>query len=434
MMQLVEHRMYGRGKLQRKRFSGFELYVKFQDGISRWIRHDEARFLSGAPLLTKHETPKPVLSEKQFKARQKIEALRLGIVPHGYVEEFTFGRDEEIKQIKSWLSNSMDGSLIISGEYGVGKTHFLEYIYTSAFKNNWAVSIVELDPNELPFHKPKAIYENIIRSFKFKNQNCDFREFLRKIANSPNFYKLEEHKYLGKIIEKIRNGTDDEYIWEWIEGKTTWYHYPQMYQYSTCANIYCYMLSGIGWAAKNILGLNGFLILFDEAESVDSFWYTSYQNNKSWNFLRGLIMMSNNDELLLDEVRQNKFYEHYTYGGWWGDYSDLQYCGYLQLPFIWKIPCYVKIIFAFTPVYWILESEPLKKVEKFELEHLNTEYLVKISEKITTIYKQAYNFQRNTNIFGAISGDSTRRFIKELVEALDLMRFHPDKQIKELLK
>ena len=35
--------------------------------------------------------------------------------------------------------------------------------------------------------------------------------------------------------------------------------------------IYIVILSGIGWAAKNILGLKGFLILFDEAENVDSY-------------------------------------------------------------------------------------------------------------------------------------------------------------------
>ena len=132
-MQLVEHQRYGRGRVQKKRFDGFELYVEFEDGISRWVRRDEIRFLSETSVLKKDESPKPILSEEQLEDRRIIEALRLGVVPHDSIEQFTFGRDEEINHIKNWLSNSDDnnGSLILSGGYGAGKTHFLDYIFSS---------------------------------------------------------------------------------------------------------------------------------------------------------------------------------------------------------------------------------------------------------------------------------------------------------------
>ncbi|MBO3757598.1 MAG: DUF2791 family P-loop domain-containing protein, partial [Candidatus Brockarchaeota archaeon] len=119
--------------------------------------------------------------KEQLEARKIIEALRLGIVPQKYVEEFTFGREKEIKQIKSWLSNEDESSLILVGEYGVGKTHILEYLYSYLLKDNWAVSIVNLDPNELPFHKPKRVYEAIISSFRF-GKNRNFRDFLKEIS------------------------------------------------------------------------------------------------------------------------------------------------------------------------------------------------------------------------------------------------------------
>jgi hypothetical protein len=35
---------------------------------------------------------------------------------------------------------------------------------------------------------------------------------------------LQEHEYLGTVIEKIRTGEDDEQIYEWIEGEST--HHP----------------------------------------------------------------------------------------------------------------------------------------------------------------------------------------------------------------
>lgn len=428
-MQLVEHIFYGKGKILKERYGGFELYVNFfEDGFRRWVRRDEIRFLSETPVLIKYKPAKRVLSEKQFKARQIVEALRLGIVPHKYAEEFTFGREEEIKQIKSWLDNSSEGVLKIIGEYGIGKTHILEYIYSIALNNNWAVSVVELDPNEAPFHKPKSIYQKIISSFRFKSLNGDFREFLRQIAKHPDSYKLNEHKYLSGVVSKIKNGTDDEDMWEWIEGNSAGYHYPHMYPYSTCANIYCYILSGIGRAAKNILGLNGLLILFDEAESVDPYWYTYYQNNKAWNFLTGIVLMANNNENLLREVRENLR----------GKYTDLQYCGYSKLPFVWEIPCYVKIVFTFTPNQWILDREPLKNLKKIELEHLDNKSLINISKAIVNLYQKAYNFQPNKDqvvkAFDLIPKDKTRLLVKKTVEFLDLMRFYPDVSIEYLLR
>ena len=438
----VKHTLYGVGEVRETRFGGFELSVQFEDGILRWIRQDELEFLSGSMSASnarieidkpveRIELIKPMLPEERFKAREIIEALRLGIVPHGQVDEFTFGRDYAITQIKEWLDNQSGESLIVSGEYGVGKTHLLDYVYSSALKRNWAVAMVALDPGELPLHRPKAIYEAIVSSFKFRAHNGGFREFLREIAASPKWHELQEHEYLGTVIEKIRTGEDDEYIYEWIEGESR--YYPQMYNYSTCGNIYCYILSGISWAAKNILGLNGFLILFDEAESVDSFWHTSYQNNKSWNFLSGLVLAGSDDPVSLKEVGMNKFYKHYLYKGWWGYHSDLQYCGHLRLPFTWRVPCNLKLLFAFTPDDEMFEIEPLKSARKFEIGSINAEYFENISGKIISLYDLAYDFHADSRVFEYVPKDNIRRFIKGLVEALDLARFHSDKPIEELL-
>ncbi|KAF5414245.1 MAG: hypothetical protein C5S48_09505 [Candidatus Methanogaster sp.] len=433
-MQSVKHAIYGIGEVQQTRFGGFEISARFEDGILRWVRQDEIEFLSGSTSMPDVDISgpvEPVLPEERFRAREIIEALRLGIVPHGQVDEFTFGRDYAIGQIKEWLSRTDHGHLILAGSYGVGKTHLLDYVYSSALKQNRAVAMVELDPSELPLHKPKAIYEAIICSFKFRTHNGGFREFLREIAASPNWYALQEHEYLGTVIEKIRAGEDDEYIYEWIEGESP--HKPQMYNYSTCGNIYCYILSGIGWAAKNILGLDGFLVMFDEAESVDSFWHTSYQNNKSWNFLNGLVLASSDDPVSLKEVSMNKFYKHRLYKGWWGHYSDLQYCGHSRMPFTWKVPCNLKILFAFTPDDEMFEIEPLKSAWKLEIGSIGTSYFENISEKIVSLYSLAYDFHADSRVFEYVPKDNTRRFIKGLVESLDLTRFHPDKPIRELL-
>ena len=436
MPQLIEHRIYGKGEVIESRYKGFELHVKFADGLLRWIRRDEVRFLTETPVLSKLEVPEPIMPKEEFKARQMIEAFRLGIVPHEHIEEFTFGRDEEIERIKNWLNRQNEGSQMVIGEYGTGKTHLLEYIYLIALKNNWAVSLVELDPQELPFHKPKRIYEAAINSFRFKKDGyqCDFREFLRAIVESDNFYKLEEHKYLRSAIRRITEGGDNEYFWEWIEGHPTRYGYPPMYEYSTSANIYCYILSGIGWAARNIMGLDGFLILFDEAESVDRSNYAYYQNNKVWNVLKGLILMSSNDERLLRETIVRQYYPQ----GYWGVHTGLQYSGRFQVRFLWKNPCYVKSIFAFVPYQEILGGKPIKDIPPLEIENVEEEFLNRISKRISLIYEQAYNTTINhellPRIYELLPRTNIRMFIKSAVYAFDLLHFHPHKKIEELLR
>ena len=438
MSHLIEHRKYGKGEVVESRHKGFELHVRFGDGILRWVRRDEFRSLTETPILSKPEAPKPKLPNEQFKARQMIEALRLGIVPSEHVENFTFGRDEEIKRIENWLNNSNKKSLILIGEYGCGKTHLLEYVHEQALKNNWAVSLVELDPNELPFHKPKRIYEAIIRSFRFKEgeKHCDFREFLRTIVRSSVSWELEEHEYLGRAIREIRRGEDDEYFWEWIEGHPSRHGYLPMYEYSTSSNIYCNILSGIGWAARSIMGLNGFLILFDEAESIDPYWYSPSQKVKLWNFLKGIILMANNDKRLVNEIRGRDFG---SFRVSYGFETGLHYCGRGRLlPFLWKYPCHINILFAFVPHEILYYKEPLTSVKKLEIENIEEDSFKKIFERISSSYRQAYNsHDLNGDIFENIPKDNThntRKLIKACVEACDLIRFHPNNEIEELLR
>lgn len=379
---------------------------------------------------------KAMLQRERIEARKIIEALRLGIVPQKYVEKLTFGREKELKQIKSWLNNANESSLVLVGEYGVGKTHLLEYLYSSLLKNNWAVSIVELDPNELPFHKPKRIYEAIISSFKFREKDGNFRDFLKEVVNNKNCHELETHQYLRVVIKEIKEGLDNEYTLEWIEGKPTLVGNPPMYDYSTCANIYCNILSGIGWATKNILGLNGLVVLFDEAESVDSYWYNSYQNDKSWNLLKGILFTASNRTELIEENISP--FSISPYGGkiYLGEKTGLQYCGHFPyLRYLWRVPSNLKFIFAFAPSYNILEKEPLSTLRKIEIRHISEKYFGEILRSIVSFYENAYNFKvKQKNVLERVPRDKTRTLIKGLVEALDLMRFYPDEELKELLK
>ena len=372
----------------------------------------------------------------RLKAREIVESLRLGIVPHGYIDEFTFGRDKETERVKKWLGKAEESSLVLIGEYGSGKTHFLDYIYSILLKEGWAISYVSLDPSELPLHRPKRIYEAILRTFRFKTRDRGFRDFLREVAARDKGHELDGHPYLGTVIRRIRSGTEDEYIWQWIEGKPILVGTPPMYDYSTCANIYCNILSGIGWAVKNVLELKGLVILFDEAEVIDSYWYTSYQSDKSWNFLKGLVLMANNSPHLKEErIAPFHLFPH-PGRVFLGEKTGLRYPGMMRyLRYIWRAPCDIKLVLAFAPAYGVLEKAPINKMEWLGLSHLRKNYLKEIFARIVSIYEAAYRSRvEKKDILAMIPATNTRLFIKAAVEALDLVRFYPHDTLRNLLK
>lgn len=463
-MKKVNHNFYGAGKVLKSRYAGAEVFVEFDSGISRWIKNKDIDHGEFVNKILKRENTDFVLNSQDNgevrgekleektesietnqinnQARANIEALRMGLFPDNNIEDFTFGRKKEKEFIQNWLNNSNEGSLIITGAYGIGKTHFLEYIDQISLKDNWAVSLLEFDSNSLPLNKPKLLYEEVMRSFKYKNG--DFKDFLREVAESPDYILMKDHTHLFTMIKRIRNETDFDYCWKWIYGSLEHAgpqaYLPPIYKYSTAANIFCYILSGIGYAAKEVLGLNGFMILFDEAENIDPYWYSSYQRVKGWNFLEGLISMSKNSkDLLLDKPFREISVPNRKSKELRGKLTNLQYHNRLPYQYIWKIPCYVRIVLGFTPYEALLNRRPLNQLKRLELNQLDHNALQQIATEIATFYYQAYNFiadETRLNLPSELlkTYDSTRLYIKSLIEILDLIRFHPNKPLFELLQ
>ncbi|KKN16993.1 hypothetical protein LCGC14_0970310 [marine sediment metagenome] len=438
------HKRFGEGKVLTTRASGLELFIEFEDGITRWVRMEDVRFSETNKQKDKILSNSQTNSVQQvshvinnrFKPRKIIESLRLGIFPQDYIDSLTFGREREVRKILEWLKDPEEGALISYGEYGSGKTHFLEYIYYLALKENWAVSFVELRPNETPLHKPKAIYEKIINSFKY-HKNKNFETFLREIAENPNSNLINAHHHLGEIVRRIKGNTDFSFCWDWIKGRLNHsgssIKLPPISRFSTWANIICYVLSGIGYAAKNVLGLKGFLILFDEAENIDVSWYNNYQDQKGWNFLRGLILMAENNDQLLNELIKEQFSYTTKSKGTWGEKTKLQYCKKHPYRYLWKKHCNIKSIFTFTPNLWIFNREPLLSLDKLELNNLKKEALQNVATKVADFYRAAYDFESNKKVYLNLKQFNTRTYIKAIIEILDLIRFHPNKEIDDLI-
>jgi len=459
--RLIEHRTFGRGTIQEARHRGLDLYVLFEDGVRRWVRIEDVRFLSVSPILERAQTPVSIQTSESFRSRSMVEAFRLGIVPYGSVEAFTFGRNAEISQMKEWLNNKDTGTLIVEGEYGSGKSHLLEYLYALALNQGYAVAMTELDPNESPPFKPKAVYRKLIQSFRYRDGSIlrNFRDFLRALIRHGK-ERFNTHRYLSEVIEKAGTIQDSEWLWNWIEGKES-YYWPVLYEHGTAANIYCNILGGLSWGTCAALGLKGLVVILDEAENVDrGYWY---QVDKGLNLFYGLAMLASNDVRLANEGIVRKYEP--GIGTWFGKETNLIYHGHARtVRYCFKLPSFLKVAFAFTPTYYETYSvnnvegewkvvpqvvpqlsiaEKLEQqgvhVVRLDLQPLSEAALKEVFEHVCLLYDSSYSFLESDydidECFEHIksrSGVKTRSFIKGAVEVLDLRRFHPNMSLGQI--
>ena len=366
-----------------------------------------------------------------------IEAFRLGIVPYNAIEAWTQGRSRELASIREWLNDLGQGTLIIEGPYGSGKTHFLHHLYATAIRSRYAVSLTGLDPSESTAAVPKRIYRRIVKNLKVPigDEQVGFRALMRIIAENIDSNPVADHPYFGDLINELRNGDLQENTWAWIEGREAVKgKYGTLWDFTTVANIYCHMLSCIGWLIVKVLDLDGFLILFDEVETTKSMSY-QYQFVRGLNFFRGLSMVANDEPVLLEEkvikdvVRKGKE-------------TGLVYSGHFPIPYLYRIPSYLKVVFAITPA--VLTSEFRKwrsTVPVLELDSLSVDDLRRLFDTFVKHYQKVYGIHINPSdrrryfriLLQRCGYTSTRIFIKSMVELLDFIRFYPQTNTEAIL-
>jgi len=89
-----------------------------------------------------------------------------GTPPEFGIDSFTIGLDEylrvvEDEYLKGILRFNLSSFKLITGNYGGGKTHFLYSVRDRAFRNNFCVAYVSLNPTECPFDKLELVYRQI---------------------------------------------------------------------------------------------------------------------------------------------------------------------------------------------------------------------------------------------------------------------------------
>ncbi|MEO0076900.1 MAG: BREX system ATP-binding domain-containing protein, partial [candidate division WOR-3 bacterium] len=385
----------------------------------------------------------------KIKAHRMIEAFRLGIVPTQDVIDFTFGREREINLINSALTslrNGFGGVITIEGEYGTGKSHLLEYLRAIALKKKFLVSLVELSTEETLPARPKRIYRELIANLRFyadeqESRNHSyveggFRDFLRnalKYYKAPNYLGIKDHIFFAPVLSKLAKIDEDslksEVFWQWIEAESTkeyavgtktteqfqapyripgGWKIPALYDFSTAADFYCYLISGLSYLSRN-LGYNGLVILLDEVETVAFGWSELYYE-RGINFLEGLIKTAQNDPML-KKINAQMMHNQVR-----------------PTPYIYK-DAYLLLVLAMTPEPLAMRLKNLSRnhlnLSLLKLEHLNACFEALI--KYYTIAYPTFNLSATTKnqlLHNALKyqDQGIRFFIKYVVESLDTLR------------
>ncbi|HEX9438385.1 MAG TPA: BREX system ATP-binding domain-containing protein [Roseiflexaceae bacterium] len=310
----VIHPQLGPGKLLKTYMGGYELEVLFDSGRRFRLpaREFEADTVSAwqsqvMPATNGFAPRAPVLELDQFRARQTLEALRLGIVPVQDVETLTIGLEAERVSLDRALVRSKErgGDVqAVIGDYGFGKSHFVELAARRGLRENFLVAVASLDLVEVPPSKAHEIYRALTRSIRYPDSDERGLGYLLKQA-------LEHPAAIGRFAELApREGCplatalgaladcgsqlayDD--IVQWISGqivptaemKTCLKRPPRLYRSGEVARQYTYLLTAISVLAT-LLGYSGLAVLIDESEHYSLL--RANQRERADSFFKALI-------------------------------------------------------------------------------------------------------------------------------------------------
>lgn len=455
-MKKVSHPVFGAGELLSVRRSSTgiqnECLIRFDSGLQLWIpctriQGLDEEYKEGIPedeVILKGEALK-------IKAHRMIEAFRLGIVPTQDVSDFTFGREREINLISSALNsltNGKGGTIIFEGEYGTGKSHLLEYIRAQALKKNFIVSSVELSTEETQPARPKRIYRELVANLRFysethkpekNNLEGGFRDLMRNAVThftSPSYLGMRDHIFFAPVLKRLGKIDDhslkSEVFWQWIEAESTkeyaiggaqkhrgfqspyrisgGWNIPALYDFSTAADFYCYLISGLSNLCRS-LNYNGLVLLLDEIETVAFLW-NNFFYERGVNFLEGLIGMSQNDPML-KTISKQKIHNQVR-----------------PVPYIYK-DAYVLLILAMTPEPSTIRLKNLSH-NYINLTPLTEENLKACFETLVKYYMIAFpdltllDQTKKKMLSNALryQDNGIRFFLKYSVESLDTIRLN----------
>lgn len=311
----VVHPQLGRGELIKTYMGGYEWEVRFESG--RRFRLPAREFAPesvaawqtpAAPASNGFAPRAAVLELDQFRARQTLEALRLGIVPIQDVETLTIGLEAERVSLDRALARSRErgGDVqAIIGDYGFGKSHFVELAARRALRENFLVAVASLDLVEAPPSKANEIYRALARSIRYPDDDgSGLGPLLRRALDHPGVIsqftamspRQEDCPFSRALLALadcgVQTASDDIVLW--ISGqikptadlRSCIKKPPRLYLTGEVARQYSYLLTAISVLAT-MLGYSGLAVLIDESEHYSLLRAT--QRDRADAFFKSLI-------------------------------------------------------------------------------------------------------------------------------------------------
>lgn len=240
----------------------------------------------------------PLTRQKYFTS---IEAINLGIVPPDpdQLVHFTMNGDALTKQIRGTLNAARKEGLskVVLGQYGTGKTHYLQLVRAIALKSGWVVSFVEFDPKAADPAKPHLVYRHIMNSMEFPAREDGsvahgFVGFVKEVRahwhskDLRSLPLLKENAWfrdgLATLLAHNHDEEDERYVagCGWLAGDKQLpsirslakdagikAKVPIMPASKESAEIYALHLAVVNEILQK-LGYKGLLLILDEAEHV----------------------------------------------------------------------------------------------------------------------------------------------------------------------
>jgi len=280
-----------------------------------------------------------VAGGRNFELRRAVERLREGLFDPLGVQLLTSGGaklDNVFEKGVMALDRNEPSHLCICGAYGQGKSHSLTYIKQRALADNFVVSHMNLDPRQVPFHNFQAVYRAVMAGMAFpqgeksivqvwkngvenwlsqpenSHKTCldlipgdmphRFRAILAAMA-SPNMDLPPQKKKFKKharfkprefpwILKNALLGKD---IPAWRLSAVFQYRQVPFYKDHSLVckgpDQYLAMVKALAALFRN-LGFKGWVILFDEGESISQTRITS--RSRSYELLHQILCSGSN--------------------------------------------------------------------------------------------------------------------------------------------
>ncbi|NJN55749.1 MAG: DUF2791 family P-loop domain-containing protein [Anaerolineae bacterium] len=311
--QHVEHPQFGAGQVTAVYRNGTEWLVRFENGLrfrrpSREFQQDGQPLAESAPVYTVPFQPAP-MPQSQLEARQLIESLRVGIAPAQHVPELTINLQAERESLVRALNQAhQQGGAVraVVGEYGYGKSHLVELTTQEALNRNFLVATISLDLQEMPPHRPFAIYREALRHLRYPDTDeRGVEPLLSKTADHP--YTLAQLQTLAPVendplivaLQALTNtaSSRQRQAWQnWLMGGRRLplmnkalprgIKFPSIYTVGHNARQIAYLFTAVSALAR-LNSYSGLCLLVDEAESYSLL--RPYQRPKATLFFQAVI-------------------------------------------------------------------------------------------------------------------------------------------------